>query len=177
MTWFGGLTGRSEAVLSKYLILWFNALFKGTEGAQISIENDGRCRQISHQYGTDGRTNKTGTGRIFCRHAEGLFQNSISTDIHHAMTEKLLLLFPNVDILQYFGTKPFIFDKCYKERQLRPSETFSICAYMPHVRTQGLRRIYVNAYQVQPHKHKLDKVHCTHPNTNISGLNLSKYLR
>lgn len=55
-TLFAGLTGRSEAVLSKYLILWFNALFKGTEGAEISIENDGRCRQISHHYRTDDRT-------------------------------------------------------------------------------------------------------------------------
>lgn len=62
---------------------------------------------------------------------------------NHAMTEKLLLLFPNVDILQYFGTKPFIFNKCYKECQLRPSETFFI-QYVhtcPRVRTQGLRRL------------------------------------
>lgn len=65
---------------------------------------------------------------------------------NHAVTEKLLLSFPNVDILQYFGTKPFMFNKRYKERQLRPSETFSIYFYFyfytrPHVRTQGLRRL------------------------------------
>lgn len=50
--WSGWHTGRSEAVLSKYLILWFNALFNRTERAQISIENVSRCRQISHHYGT-----------------------------------------------------------------------------------------------------------------------------
>lgn len=37
-TWFGGLTGRSEAVRSKYLILWFNALFKGTEEPKLALK-------------------------------------------------------------------------------------------------------------------------------------------
>lgn len=117
-TWFSGLTGRSEAVLSKYLILWFNALFKGTEGAQISIENDGRCRQISHQIQDRWQdTNKTGTGRIFCRHAEGLFQNSISTDIHVIMQWlkscsfcSQMWIFCNILV-----QKP-LFNKCYKEQ-------------------------------------------------------------
>lgn len=52
LTWTGWHTGRSEAVLSKYLMLWFNALFKRTERAQISIENVSRCGLISHHYGT-----------------------------------------------------------------------------------------------------------------------------
>lgn len=42
----GLLTGRSEAVLSRYLMLWFNELFKMTLRAQINSDNSSRCFQI-----------------------------------------------------------------------------------------------------------------------------------
>lgn len=91
--WTGWLTGRSEAVLSKYLILWFNALFKQTERAQISIKNVSRCRQVSHHYRTGDCTNKTSTGTIFCTHAEGFVPkfNIHWHECNHAMTEGFLL--------------------------------------------------------------------------------------